>query len=83
MRNWINTKSNQFPNVEVKYQGGDPRFIITKQLQSTCFRVNEEGVEVAQEVKEYEESTLEHKINNYTEDEIDAYLNSNGFFTNE
>ena len=45
--------------------------------------MNEEGVEYAFSVSEYEEPSEEHKINNYTEEEIDAYLNENGFYTEE
>eukprot|EP00347_Sterkiella_histriomuscorum_P006936 403350869 len=80
--------SRQFQDVlnldlaqEVKYMGGDPRFIFTTIQEERCVQLNENTNESELVfIQTMEEQTQEFKINEFNADQINSYLNENGFF---
>ncbi len=82
MKGWIRDVAPQYgDHVEVKYVGGDPRFVFISTYEEICSKLNPETGELEViGVGTIETQSEETKMNDYNGEGIDRFLNERGFF---
>lgn len=75
MKGWIRERAPAAYSelVEIKYIGGDPRFVIQRTYEEFCYKNGE-----VMSIDKIEELSQETKINSFNADQIEAFLKEHG-----
>lgn len=64
-------------SVEIKYMGGDPRFVFVNTFEEFCYLDGQ-----VMSIDKVEEISVETKINSFNAEQIEAFLKENGILPN-